>query len=175
MMLHSHQGRIGHESGQRRATADQENVGALLQQLPGVQFLGAVAAPPEFDYDCGPSSLRLERSQWLEMRTEQLAEIRRLGADTLVTVSHACQREWCDVGDETLVVRNYVSLIAESLGCARNYETNTLGQLKHLEDLQAIIEHTQPNWSSHGLTEEQALQLARRYSWTRHAPRSVAP
>lgn len=174
LVLHVHQGREGHETGQRRAQADRENVSYLLQQLPGAQFLGAVNAPPEYDYDCGPGSLRPERSRWLETRAGLLAETRQLGADTLVTVSHACQREWCDAGDNTLAVRNYISLVAESLGCPRTYETNTLGQLKHLEDPQAIVERTQANWSSHGLTEQHASQIARRYSWSPQAPRSGA-
>jgi len=174
MVLHSHRGRDGHETGQRRARADRENVGNLLQQLPGVQFLGAVDSPPEYDYDCGPGSLR-ERSRWLETRAELLAETRRLGADTLVTVSHACQREWCDAGDSTLAVRNYISLVAESIGCVRPYETNTLGQLKQIADPHTIVERTQANWSSHGLSEEEATEIARRYDWARTAPRSVAP
>jgi len=174
MVLHSHSGREGHETGQRRARADRENVSQLLQQIPGAQFLGAVDSPPEYDYDCGPGSLR-ERSRWLQTRAELLAETRRLGADTLVTVSHACQREWCDAGDDTLTVRNYISLIAESLGCARTYETNTLGQLKQIEDPQTIVERTQSNWSSHGLTEEQVSQITRRYTWSPRAPRSGAP
>jgi hypothetical protein len=50
-VLHSHRGRDGHETGQRRALADQENVRTLLMQIPGLQFLGAVPAPSEFDYD----------------------------------------------------------------------------------------------------------------------------
>src|SRR5215510_7461805 len=174
VVLHSHRGRDGHETGQRRARADRENVSYLLQQLPGVRFLGAVDSPPEYDYDCGPGSLR-ERSRWLEIRAGLLAEARRLGADTLVTVSHACQREWCDAGDSTLAVRNYISLVAESLGCARTYETDTLGRLKQIEDPQAIVERTQANWSSHGLSEEQATEIARRYDWARTAPRSTAP
>src|SRR5262245_34563520 len=174
MVLHSHRGREGHETGQRRARADRENVSTLLQQLPGVQFLGAIDSPPEYDYDCGPGSLR-ERSRWLEIRTELLAEARRLGAETLVTVSHACQREWCDAADSTLAVRNYISLVAESIGCARPYETNTLGQLKQSADPQTIVERTRANWSSHGLSEEEATAIARRYDWSRPAPRSVAP
>jgi hypothetical protein len=173
MVLHSHQGREGHDTGQRRARADRENVSHLLQQIPGVQFLAAVAAPPEYDYDCGPGSLR-ERSRWLDLRAELLAESRRLGADTLITVSHACQREWCDAADDTFAIRNYISLIAESLGCPRTYQTNTLGQLKQMDDPQAIVAHTRTNWRSHGLTEEQAAEIARRYAWSSQAPRSGA-
>lgn len=175
VVLHSHVGRDGHETGQRRSAADREHTSQLLQQIPGVQFLGAVDAPPEYDYDCGPGSMKLERSRWLELRNEMLTEVRRFDANTLVTVSHACQREWCDVSDDTLVVRNYIALVAESLGCPRNYATGMLGDLKHLADPQRIVERTQANWSSHGLTKEQAEQTARKYNWALPAPRSTAP
>lgn len=104
-----------------------------------------------------------------------MAETRQRNADTLVTVSHACQREWCDVGDETLAVRNYISLVAESLGCTRSYEVDSLGSLKRTGDPQTIIERTQANWSSHGLTEEQATEVVHQYNWERQATRSVAP
>jgi hypothetical protein len=174
MVLHSHTGRDGHVQGQRRARADRENVNYLLQQIPGVQFLGAVDAPPEYDFDCGPGSQR-ERSRWLDIRANLLGETRGLGADTLVTVSHACQREWCDAADDALAVRNYISLIAESLGCARTYESDTLGQLKQIADPDAIVARTQSNWSSHGLTQEEASQMAHRYIWLRSAPRSESP
>jgi heterodisulfide reductase subunit D len=172
--LHSHTGREGHETGQRRARADRENVSALLQQLPGGQFLGAIDAPPEYDYDCGPGSLR-ERSRWLEIRSGLLAEARRRNADTLVTVSHACQREWCDAADRSLAVRNYISLIAESIGCTRPYETNMLGPLKQMADPHTIVERTRANWSSHGLSQEEAADVVHRYDWAPRAPRSTAP
>jgi Fe-S oxidoreductase len=175
VVLHSHVGREGHETGQRRAAADREHTSQLLQQIPGGQFLGAVEAPPEYDYDCGYGSLKLERSRWLELRSEMLTQVRRLGANTLVTVSHACQREWCDVGDDALAVRNYIALVAESLGCPRSYETGLLGDLKHLEDPQLIVEHTQTNWASHGLTKDQAEDIVRKYNWSLPAPRSTAP
>jgi hypothetical protein len=175
VVLHSHTGREGHENGQRRARADRDHVSHLLQQIPGVQLQGVVDAPPEFDYDCGPSSMRVERSRWLEIRAEQLAKVRELNTDTLVTVSHACQREWCDVGNEALRVRNYISLIAEALGYDRAYENDALGRLKHTKDVQDIVESTEANWSSHGLNREQAEDIANKYSWETKALRSVAP
>jgi hypothetical protein len=171
MVLHSHKGRDGHATGQRRAGDDRENVSHLLQHLPGAEFIGAVEAPPEYDFDCGPGS-QGERSRWLQIRENLLAETRGLGADTLITVSHACQREWCDAADEKLAVRNYISLIAESLGCARSYESNTLRTLKQLGDPQLIVERTESNWSSHGMTKDEASELARRYTWFVQAPRS---
>jgi hypothetical protein len=173
--LHCHQGREGHASGRRRARADHDHVSQLLSQIPGLHYLGAVTAPPEFDYDCGPSSIRVERAQWLASRTAQVEGLRQLGADTVVTVSHACQREWCDVGDPTLSVCNYISLVAESIGCARPYEGDSLGQLKRLNNPQAIVERTRASWASHGLRQEQAEAIARKYTWATPSPRSSAP
>lgn len=173
--LHCHSGRDGHESGQRRARADREHVSHLLSQIPGLQFLGAVTAPAEFDYDCGPGSMRVERARWLALRAEQLDAVRRLGADTLVTVSHACQREWCDVSAAKLTARNYISLVAEAIGCPRSYESDSLGQLKHLGDPAAIVERTRANWTSHGLRQEEAEEIARKYTWATPSPRSSAP
>ncbi len=174
MALHTHVGRKGHANGQRRAGADRENVSALLQHIPGAQFLGAVDAPPEFDFDCGPS-LSLERSRWLATREALVGKTRELGADTLVTVSHACQREWCDAADASLSVRNYISLVAESLDCARTYESNALRGLKELADPQAIVAQTEANWASHGLDKDEATEIARRYIWLKDTPRSNSP
>jgi Fe-S oxidoreductase len=174
-VLHSHTGRENHDHGRRRARSDQENVSYLLSQIPGFQFVGAVPAPAEFDYDCGPGSLRMERERWLAIREEQLAAVRQLGADTLVTVSHACQREWCDVADGGLAVRNYISLVAEAIGCERTYESDSLGRLKRSGDLNAIVDSTKSAWTSHGLNKKQASALTRKYSWGTKTPRSSAP
>lgn len=173
--LHCHSGREGHASGQRRARADQEHVRQLLSQIPGLTFVGGVTAPAEFDYDCGPSSMRVDRARWLAARAEQLQAVRQRKADTLVTVSHACQREWCDVSDVTLRVRNYISLIAEAIGCTRSYESDALGRLKRTGDATALLESTQANWTSHGLSQEQAEEIVHKYDWATLAPRSSAP
>jgi heterodisulfide reductase subunit D len=173
--LHCHTGREGHAAGQRRARADQENVSYLLSQIAELQFLGAVCAPAEFDYDCGPSSMRADREHWLSLRSQQMDAVRELDANSLVTVSHACQREWCDLSDDTIRVRNYISLVADAIGCTRNYESDTLGRLKHSQDLDALVENTESNWVSHGLSQEQAKAVVRKYSWTTKTPRSSAP
>jgi len=173
--LHSHRGRDGHETGQRRALADQENVSTLLMQIHGLQFLGAVPAPSEFDYDCGPSSMRGDRERWLSSRTEQLDAVRHLAPDVLATVSHACQREWCDVSDETLTVRNYISLVADAIGCVRSYKSDVVGHAKRSGDADVLVEGPQSTWKSHGLSEEEAKHIARKYSMATKAPRSSAP
>lgn len=175
MALHTHSGRDGHAVGQRRAHADRDNVGYLLGRLPGGRYLGPVEAPAEFDYDCGPSLSSLPRERWLATRAGLLEATRALGADTMVTVSHACQREWCDTAEDGFAVRNYISLLAESLGCARNYESNPLEELKRVGEPESIVARTEANWASHGLDRAEATELARRYLWRKDAPRSESP
>jgi hypothetical protein len=174
-LLHSHTGRENHDHGRRRARSDQKNVSYLLSQIPGFQFVGAVPGPAEFDFDCGPGSLRMMPESWLAIREEQLAAVRQRDADTLVTISHACQREWCDIADSGLAVRNYISLVAKAIGCERTYETDSLGRLKRSGDLNAIVDSTKSAWTSHGLSKEEASDLTRKYSWSTKAPRSSAP
>ena len=119
--------------------------------------------------------MRVDRVHWLTSRAEQLAAVRHLKANTLVTVSHACQREWCDVKDETLTVRNYISLVAEAIGCKRSYESDALGRLKRTGDRATVIQSTQANWASHGVSRKQAEEMAQKYDWSTPAPRSSAP
>ena len=92
-----------------------------------------------------------------------------------MAISHACQREWCDVTDDSLAVRNYISLVAEAIGCELTYETDSLGRLKRSSDLNAIVESTKSAWTSHGLNKDEASALTRKYSWSTKAPRSSAP
>lgn len=173
--LHTHVGREGHTAGRRRSYEDRTSCTSVLRHVPGVEVLGWVEAPPEFDYDCGTSSADVERGRWLEVRGALLEEARAMGADTLVTISHACQREWCDAGGDDLEVRNYVSLVADALGIERDYEVDLLGTFKRMADPEQIVERGRPAWSSHGLSEQQALETAGKYTWPATFPRSTAP
>jgi hypothetical protein len=85
---------------------------------------------------------------------------RELGADELVTLYHSCHREWCELGGTGLLVRNYVSIVAEALGCAhRDY----FQEFKKLGTPDAIVALSRPIWESHGLSEERAKELATKY------------
>ena len=116
-----------------------------------------------------------DRQRWLEIRDELLEWARALGADTVATISHACQREWCDAGEQTLQVRNYVSLLADALGIERDYPVDALGDYKRLADPDAIVESGRAAWSSHGLNEQQARAIAAGYTWQANSPRITAP
>jgi heterodisulfide reductase subunit D len=173
--LHTHVGRDGHAAGRRRSYEDRTSCTSVLEHVPGVEVVGWVDAPPDFDFDCGPSSADVERGRWLDVRSALVQEARAMGADTLVTISHACQREWCDVGGEGLEVRNYISLVADALGIERDYEVDLLGTYKREADPRQIVERGRPAWSSHGITEQEALETASKYTWAPTSPRSTAP
>ena len=163
--LHTHVGRTGHAEGERRARSDRESVAALLCAVPGVELLDEVPAPPDLDYDCGAASLRLPPAHMRETRAELLQSLKETSrAETLVTISHACHREWCQEADERLGVHNYISIVAEALGLGT--ETDQLGDFKKKADqagLEDILDRSQDAWESHGLSREQARELARKY------------
>lgn len=173
--LHGHVGRTGHAQGQRRAREDTDHVAAILRSIPGVDYLGVVDSPPEFDYDCGPSASDLERSRWLSARTELWTALRATGADLVVTKSHACQREWCDLADEEIGVRCYISLVADALGCRRDYPSNPLTEMKQQGGPDGLVQLTRVNWTSHGLTEPEAREVVSRYDWSGRSPELPPP
>lgn len=173
--LHMHVGHDGHAAGQQRALQDNEACAAILRAIPGIEIVGFLEAPPEYDYDCGLSSNNVERERWLSIRASLLQDARKLGADTVVTISHACQREWCDAGTEHLQVRNYISLLADALGIERAYSVDTLGEYKRLANPEAIVAASRAAWSSHGLSEADARAIADGYAWDAAAPRTQAP
>ncbi len=173
--LHGHVGRSGHHHGQRRAREDTDQVGAILRSVPGVEYLGVVESPPDLDYDCGPSITGLERSRWRAIRAELWLALRATGADLVVTKSHACQREWCDLADADVGVRCYISVVADALGCRREYRSNLIRELKAFGDAEGLVQLTRRNWTSHGLSEAEARDLVTRYDWQGRAPDLPAP
>ncbi|HZD71873.1 MAG TPA: heterodisulfide reductase-related iron-sulfur binding cluster [Actinomycetes bacterium] len=164
--LHAHEGRADHAAGRRRAFDDRRAVSRLLEAIPGVEF-DAVVSSPELDYDCGIASVGLPRERFLALRGELVAQARSRGADTLATISHACQREWCDAADEALAIRNYVGLVGEALGLP--VEEDLLQRLKRSREPDAVLRESEVFWRSHGLSEEEARTLVLRY-FGRSAP-----
>lgn len=160
--LHTHVGRTDHEEGQRRSLSERESVASLLRSIPGVELVGEAQSPPALDYDCGIASLRLPAEEVRGTRAGLMSSLRReTEADTLVTISHACHREWCQDGDEGSHVRNYISIVAEALGLAT--ESDHLGDFKNTDILEEILDQSKPEWQSYGLNREQARTLASKY------------
>ena len=147
--LHSHVGRTGHEEGQRRAKIDRESAATLLGSIPGVALLGELRSPPELDYDCGAASLRLPPQRFQAIRAELVRSLKSTSqADTVATISHACHREWCDIGDTRLTVRNYISIVAEALGLRPS--TISLVISRRPLNLEDILDRSRDAWESHG-------------------------
>lgn len=105
-----------HESHERQR-ADAVATVALLCAVPGIEVLGTIALPGDA-YHCS-TALANDRERFVPQRAAALSAAKRMGADTLTTAYHSCQREWCEADTPELGVRNYISLVAESLGCLR--------------------------------------------------------
>jgi Fe-S oxidoreductase len=132
----------------------------VLESLPDVKVVGILSSS-DLDYQCSAASLsKLGPERFRSIRDDLARKAGELGADTLATIYHTCHREWCEVGKADLVVRNYISIVAEALGCARR---DYFQEFKNLGDPDAIAALSLPVWETHGLTEEQAKELAARY------------
>ena len=132
----------------------------VLQSVPGVEVVGLLSSP-DLGYQCAPSLLpQLGPERFRSTRDGLVRKAKELGADELVTLYHSCHREWCEAGGTGLLVRNYVSIVAEALGCGqRDY----FQEFKKLGKPDAIAALSRPIWESHGLSEERAKELATKY------------
>jgi heterodisulfide reductase subunit D len=83
-----------------------------------------------------------------DLLTQEFAEAKIAGADTLATVFHACHREICHLGDASFEVVNFLELIGESMGIAH---TDLYRRLRLLDDVDAVIMETAPMAAAHGL------------------------
>ncbi len=132
----------------------------VLQAVPGVEVVGTLSSP-DLDYHCSPTLFTQFGPEWFRSIRDGLVwKATELGADTLVTTYHSCHREWCEVGGADLVVRNYISIVAEALGCARR---DYFQEFKKLRDPAAIAALSRAVWETHGLSEERVKELAARY------------
>jgi len=146
--------------GKPRREQDTNSAIKVLQTLPGMEVVGTLLSP-DLDYQCAAALLtQLGPDRFRSIRDGLVRKARELGADTLVTIYHSCHREWCEVGEADLVVRNYISIVAEALGCARR---DYFQEFKKLGDPDAIAALSRPVWETHGLSKEQAKELAARY------------
>jgi Fe-S oxidoreductase len=146
--------------GTRQRELDANAAIKVLQAVPGVEVVGTLSSP-DLEYQCAPTLLpRLGPGRFRAIRDELVRKAKELAADKLVTLYHSCHREWCEVGGAGLLVQNYISIVAEALGCARR---DYFQEFKKLGNLDAILELSRPMWDSHGLSEAQAKELLTKY------------
>ena len=115
------------------------------------------------DYDCGAAGLRLPRPRFQAIRAELVHSLKKTSpADTLATISQRLSarvvRHWRRPSQRSQL---YLSIVAEALGLET--EPDQLGDFKKTADLEDILDRSRDAWESHGLSREQARDLAARY------------
>ena len=137
----------------------------ILAMIPGVEVVGRVE-PPSFGSPCktrvpgGPTILaELTPDQRHQVLDEIDEQARRRGADTIAANAHYCHREWSKWATPNVAVVYYVSVLAEALGCANE---DRYQRFWKLGDPEKVVAETRPYWTSWGLTEERALEVAQK-------------
>jgi heterodisulfide reductase subunit D len=152
--LHTHTGRAQQD-------ADAAAARTLLEAVPGVEVAGVVSHP-DLGHHCSPQIIgRLGgRERFLECRDQLVEQARQMGAESIATLYHSCHREWCELENDGLGVRNYISLVAEALGCGH---TDRYKAYKNAGDPESPLERFRAAWGSHGLSDHRARELARKH------------
>jgi Fe-S oxidoreductase len=133
----------------------------LLRRIPGVKVLG-YAKTPALDLcdNAGPKIATIGTEEYRRAQAELEGFLADEGADTLVTMYHGCTRELSKFASDKLAINHYVSLLARALGVGK---PDRFSEYWRLADPRKVMEASRPNWSSWGITEQEALQLAHKY------------
>ncbi|HVB52942.1 MAG TPA: heterodisulfide reductase-related iron-sulfur binding cluster [Candidatus Acidoferrales bacterium] len=151
-VVHTHIGRAQQESD---AAACRE----LLAVVPGLELVGSVSSP-DLGYHCATPTSESARRAFMQVRGRLLNEARSLGADTLITIYHSCQREWCEAEEPDLEIRNYISLVAESLGCGAD---DRYKRLRNEPELDRAVAGSAERWSGYGWDAKRAEEVIQRH------------
>ena len=146
--VHTHE----HRPQQRR---DADACLRLLRAVPGVEIVGTVSSS-RLGYHCPTRTSAGERAAFVEDRARLCQRARDLGADRLVTIYHSCQREWCDAEADGLRIENYISVVAESLGCKQR---DRYQRLRRATSMKEALSVSREQWRAHGLNEGHALSI----------------
>ncbi|HEX2031578.1 MAG TPA: heterodisulfide reductase-related iron-sulfur binding cluster [Actinomycetota bacterium] len=150
--VHTHLGRPAQE---RDAAACLKLLGAV----PGVEIVGTVASE-RLGYHCPTPATVEARRVFLEERERLLEEARSLGADTVVTMYHSCHREWCEKHTDELGIRNYISLVAESLGCGTE---DRYRDLRRATSAPERLSRAEAQWKARDWPGERAAEMLGKY------------
>ena len=116
----------------------------VLRKLPGINLV-EMPRHAKKTVCCGSGAEAFFPDSFETVRDNRLAEARQTGAEVLVDVCHHCHNVFCDHETEYgFTVKNYVSLVAEALGIAREDKFKKYKQWKHLnrilDDVGKIID-----------------------------------
>nr|WP_238351514.1 (Fe-S)-binding protein [Kribbella shirazensis] len=133
----------------------------LLRRIPGVEVLGYAKSPAlDLCDNAGPKIATIGTDEYHAAQVELEDFLTESGADVLVTMYHGCTRELGKFASDRLTIRNYISVLATALGVAN---PDRFSEYWRLGDPQKVMEASRPNWTSWGITEEDALRLAHKY------------
>jgi hypothetical protein len=144
-------------------TEASETCARVLAMVPGVEVLGCVDEEMERVAGLrGPDEIvdqpPLSRED-VERRRTRLTELfAARGADTMAPMHHTGYQWWARFSGEGLAVRHPFSILADALGCAH---PDRYQAALRLGDPEAVLEQTRPFWTSWGMREERARELAR--------------
>ncbi|HEX9550584.1 MAG TPA: heterodisulfide reductase-related iron-sulfur binding cluster [Candidatus Limnocylindrales bacterium] len=133
----------------------------LLRRVPGVEVIGLAETPTLGLCDnAGPRLATIGTQEYLDAQSALEAYVADAGADAIVTLYHGCTRELGKFASERLAIRHYISIVAMALGIS---VPDRFSMLWRLGDPVKVAEASRPQWSSWGISEEEALQLAHKY------------
>jgi transcriptional regulator with XRE-family HTH domain len=138
----------------------------VLELVPGVEVVGLLDRTfiDQFCYpgiyrDLPPREYPRDPVEMQAMRHEIAATVRSVGADTVSPQHQDCSRLWAAFASTDMAVRNAVSIVAEALGCDH---PDRVQAAYMLGDPDEVVEQTRPIWSSWGLSEDRAREIAHR-------------
>jgi hypothetical protein len=133
-------------------------VPAMLGRIPGVSVVGELRSLPSV-LPCEDGLDRLDAAALRIAQDEVVAAARAAGADRIVCEHHQCTREWGKLMTDALPVQHYVSVLAEALDAA---EPDRFHAHWRAGGAEAAVERASAQWSSWGMAEADAREIARR-------------
>jgi Fe-S oxidoreductase len=133
----------------------------LLNRVPGVQYVDY--AETEVLDICDNQGLLIAAmgtAEYLAAQQKLEQYLAASGANTLVTLYHSCTRELSKFANDRLPIKHYISVLAEALGVGK---PDRFSEYWRLGDPVKVMEASRANWSSWGITEDEALRLAHKY------------
>ena len=128
----------------------------VLQKLPDVDLV-EMPRHGKNTVCCGSGAEDFFPNSFETVRDDRLAEASQTGADMLVDVCHHCHNVFCDHESEYgFEVKNYASLVAESLGIERE---DKFKKYKRWKDLAMILADAKDNLKTSPFSREKIIKV----------------
>ena len=139
---------------------------ALLNAIPGIEVVDTYDGFTP-DSPCAYAAREESYGTWrkdetpedvVAHRAELAAMVRARGADTVACQHQGCHQAWSRYASDALAVKHPVSIVAEALGVDHPDRYQAAARIG---DPKEIVEQTRPVWTTWGISEERALELAK--------------